>query len=235
MADVLLQVSLALLAAALAAGFAVHTYFRQREHELILSRYLEGSLDFLAAEVGNAYEIFSHNWARCLAIIKSYRDVEQQFDLGELSKDFLELKSGKHNIVAHHRLHTLTGTNDYWVAYQHAMAYFTSANSILVKEIPEAIRVKRTTDRMATSHAQIAEDAFRHAKQQMDDAQRLHVPLISEFQALSVALESERYRFKELNRFREKQEVKSSLERVRELVARIEAEGGAQQGAEPDA
>jgi hypothetical protein len=123
MDDVLLQTSLALFAASLTAWFAVLIYFRQREHELILSRYLEGSLDHLAAEVGIIYEAFSHNWARCLAIIKSYRDIEEQFDLEELSKGFVDLQAGKHNIVAHQRLFTLTGTNDYWVAYQLAMAH----------------------------------------------------------------------------------------------------------------
>lgn len=234
MADALLQSSLALFAAALAAWFAVLTYFRQREHELILSRYLEGGLDLLAAEVERVSETFSHNWARCLAILRSYRDLEDQFDIEELSKGFLELKSSKHNIVAHHRLYTLTGAREYWDFYQKAMAYYTTANSVLVKEIPEVIRVKLTSDRIDTPHAEIVNHGFEVAKEQ-DDGSHKYVQLVAELQILSAALESERYRFKNLNKFRNKTEVQESLQRIKSLLASLGDETDAQQGAPGDA
>lgn len=234
MANALLQSSLALFAAALAAWFAVLTYFRQREHELILSRYLEGGLDLLAAEVERVSETFSHNWARCLAILKSYRDLEDQFDIEELSKGFLELQSSKHNIVAHHRLYTLTGAGEYWDFYQKAMAYYTTANSVLVKEIPEVIRVKLTSDRIDTQHAEIVNHGFDVAKEQ-DDGSHKYVQLVAELQILSAALESERYRFKNLNNFRKKTEVQESLQRIKGLLASLGDETDAQQGAPGDA
>ncbi|MGH8580591.1 MAG: hypothetical protein ACREVK_10900 [Gammaproteobacteria bacterium] len=228
MAEVLLQSSLALLAAGLTAWFAVFTYFRQREHELILSRYLESGLDLLAAEVERVSETFSHNWARCLLILKSYRDLEDQYDVGELSKGFLELQSSKHNIVAHHRLYTLTGAREYWDFYQKAMAYYTSANSVLVKEIPEVIRVKLTSDRNDTPHADIMEHGFTVAKEQ-DDGSHKYVQLVAELQILSAALECERYRFKDLSKFRNKPEVQESLQRIKGLLASLEEETDAQQ------
>jgi hypothetical protein len=234
MADALLQTSLALFAAALTAWFAVLTYFRQREHELILSRYLEGGLDLLAAEVERVSETFSHNWARCLAILKSYRDLEDQFDVEELSKGFLELQSSKHNIVAHHRLYTLTGAREYWDFYQKAMAYYTTANSVLVKEISEVIRVKLTSDRIDTPHAKIVNHGFSVAKEQ-DEGSHKYVQLVAELQILSAALESERYLFKNLNKFRNKTEVQESLQRVKGLLASLGDETDAQQGAPGDA
>ena len=220
MADALLQFSLALLAAALAAWFAVLTYFRQREHELILSRYLDGGLDLLAAEVERVSETFSHNWARCRAILKSYGGLEDQFDVEEMSKGFLELQSSKHNIVAHHRLYTLTGAREYWDFYQKAMAYYTTANSVLVKEIPEIIRLKLTSDRIDRPHAEIVNHGFDVANEQADGSHK-YVPLVAELQILSAALESERYKFKNLNKFRNKTEVQESLKRIKGLLASL--------------
>lgn len=234
MTDALLQSSLVLLGAALAAWLAVLTYFRQREHELILSRYLEGGLDLLAGEVERVSETFSHNWARCLAILKSYRDLEEQFDVEELSKGFLELQSSKHNIVAHHRLYTLTGAREYWDLYQKVMAYYTTANSILVKEITEVIRVKLTSDCIVTPHAEIAKHGFDLAKEQ-DDGSHKYVQLVVELQNLSAALESERYRFKNLVKFREKTEVQESLRRIKDLLASLGDEIDAQKDAPGDA
>ena len=43
--------------------------------------------------------------------------------------------------------------------------------------------------------------------------------LIDEFQLLSTILESERYRFKNLKKFRNKQEVQESIERIKKLCA----------------
>ncbi len=224
---------MALLAAGLAAWFAIQTYYRQREYELILSRYLEGSLDLLAAELGNVSEIFSHNWARCLAIIKSYRDLEDGYDLNELNKGFMELQSSKHNTVAHQRLYFLTGTHDYWKFYQHALAYFTSANSVLEHEIPETIRVKLTTNKFKYPHSQFCEESFKHAKEQ-DDESHKYLCLIDEFVFLSKALESERYRFKTIEKFRNKPKVVESIKRIKKSLASLEENSSAQQGASAD-
>ena len=221
MQEIIIKICMALLAAGLTALFAVQTYYRQREYELILSRYLEGSIDLLAAELSHVSEVFSHNWARCLAIIKSFRDLEDDYELNELKKGFIELQSSIHNTVAHQRLYFLTGTHDYWKVYQLALAYFTCANSVLVHEIPETIRAKLTTTKLKHPHCQIVEECAKHAKEQ-DDESHKYLCLIDEFVILSNALESERYRFKTIKVFRNKPEVLESIERIKKLYAELE-------------
>ena len=218
MDTVLLQTSLALFAAALTGWFAVQRYYQQREYELILSRYLEGGLDLLAAEAERVTAAFHHNWARCLSVLGAYRDLESNFDLSEFDKGFVELQSSNLNIVAHYRLFTLVGTHEYWSVYQSAMAFFTSANVVLVKQIPDAIRIKLTTTRIEHSHAEVTEEGFKEAKLQEEKSQRF-VQLVAELQVLSAALESERFRFRELKKFQNKAEVKASVARLKKLFA----------------
>jgi hypothetical protein len=213
--DIILQASLALLAAALAGWFAVQTYYQQREYELIITRYLEGGIDLLAAEVEQVVAVFNHNWARCLSILGSYRDLEGDFDLAELDKGFVELQSSNLNVIGHHKLFTLVGTHEYWTVYQSAMAFFTSANAVLVKQIPDVIRMKLTTTRIAQPHAEVVEQGFQEAKQQQDQSHK-YAQLAAEFQILSATLESERVRFKKLKDFRKKAEVRESLARLKE-------------------
>ncbi|OYQ40116.1 hypothetical protein CHU94_12365 [Rhodoferax sp. TH121] len=151
-------------------------------------------------------------------MLASYRDLEGDFDPSEFEKGFVELQSSNLNIVAHHRLFTLVGTHEYWSVYQSAMAFFTSANAVLVKQIPDAIKIKLTTTRIEHAHTEVVEEGFKEAKLQQEKSQR-YVQLIAELQVLSAALESERFRFAELKSFRNKAEVKASIDRLKSLFA----------------
>jgi hypothetical protein len=82
-----------LVPVALGAWIGLRLYFRQKEYELIKQRYLEGAVDIVAAEVEQAFGTFSHNWARCLNIVKAFRDAQNDFDAKELEKGFLDLDS----------------------------------------------------------------------------------------------------------------------------------------------
>ena len=64
-----------LASSVLAPWIALCLYFRQKEYELVKQRYLEGAIDIVAAEVEQALGVVHHNWARCLNIVKAYRDL----------------------------------------------------------------------------------------------------------------------------------------------------------------
>jgi hypothetical protein len=213
----ILEISLAILAAALAAWLALITYFRQKEYELILERYLVGSIDLLASDLQGIAAVFAHNWTRCLAIIKSYRDTGDEFDIAELTTGFLDMNASNPNIVAHYRLHRLVGTMDYWNYYLAAIAFYATANSVLTKEIPETIRRRMTGSQISNAHAEIAEAAFRVASEQDADSHK-YIRLVSEFQDLATALEGEKFTFKKVRSFKSKDCVRQSIGRVEQTV-----------------
>ena len=221
----ILEISLTLLAVSLAALFALITFYRQKEYELVLKRYLEGSIDLLAADLQEIASVFAHNWARCLAVIKSYRDTGDDFDVAELNNGFLDMKASNPNIVAHYKLHRLTGTMDYWNYYQKAIAFYTTANSTLTKEIPETIRIRIVGDRIDNPHNEIAESAFEMAREKDEESYK-YVRLISEFQDLATALESETFTFKKMKKFKNKKDIKELISRVEQAVNELESGGG---------
>lgn len=219
----ILEISLTLLAISLTALFALITFYRQKEYELVLKRYLEGTLDLLAADLQQISAVFAHNWARTLAVIKSYRDTGDDFDVLEFSDGYLEMEASNPNIVAHYKLHRLTGTMDYWSYYQKAIAFYATANSILTKEIPETIKLRITGERINSPHREIAESAFEIAREKEEESHK-YIRLISELQDLATSLESETFTFKKIDKFKNNKNVKSLILSLEEAYKSLEQE-----------
>jgi len=123
----LIKGGITLAVALLGAWWALHLYFRQKEYELIKQRYLEGGVDIVAAEVEQASGVLHHNWARCLNIIKAYRDEKTDFDIQELEKGFQLLDSSKIHRIPHHRISNLTHVQGVMAAH----GEFLCNNSII--------------------------------------------------------------------------------------------------------
>ena len=213
-----------LVAVGLGSLIALKAFFRQKEYELTKQRYLEGGVDVVAVQIEQALGVVSHNWARCLAIAKSFRDAGSDFDIKELEKGFLEFDSSQFKQIAHHRIGSLVRSQVIWRVFQHAMAYATNANSRICKEIPEAIRLRMTTDRIAADHGEVAEQMF----QDLQGIQKEGYPfanLLREVHALGLLLEAERMSLKAVADFSNKQE-------VRELISRLEASFPEESGAD---
>jgi hypothetical protein len=209
----LLKGSFTLGAAALGAWIALNLYFRQKEYELIKQRYLDGAVDVVTAEVEQALGVVSHNWARCLNVVKSFRDSAANFDVAELQKGFLELDSSKFHRVPHHRIGSLVGSQVFWQVYQLAMAYAANSNTVIVKEIPEAIRLKLTTNQIQADFKSMADEMARELRR-IDDESHKFALLVRELHALGLMLEVERFRFKGLAQFKDRDSVKQLVSRL---------------------
>lgn len=136
-------------AACVAAWLGVKVFLRQKEYDLVKQRYLEGGIDVVAAHQEEALGIFHHNWARCLQLVKMFRDAQESFDLDQLQQGFLELDSSKFHAIPHHRLQILVRTQVFWEVYQMALAFAVNANAKVTEKNPETIRLKITTDKLS--------------------------------------------------------------------------------------
>lgn len=138
----LLKALLTLLVGLTIARVGLWIYFRQKEYELVKQRYLEQSIDVVAAELESAMGAFSHNWGRCLQLLKEYRDIEAHFDLDKLSSGFLAFESTGFQRIAHYRLRSLVQSDVIWKVYQLALAFAASANAKAASEIPATIKAR---------------------------------------------------------------------------------------------
>jgi hypothetical protein len=201
---------------------ALRSYFRQKEYELVKERYLEGAIDILASEVELALEISSHNWARCLEVLKIFRDEKELFDQRELTQGFLEYNISFHRI-AHHRVGELVGSSHVWTIYQRALAFVTTKNSIMTKEIPELIRLKLSNQMQMAEIGEIVDKTHKKLCEINDESHRFAY-LTSFFHGLGRILERERLTFDHIDRFKERAEVK---ELVKGLIREFESKATA--------
>ncbi len=212
----LIKGAFTLAAVGIGALIALRVYFRQKEYELLKQRYLEGGVDVVAAQLETSFGVVSHNVARCLEICKSFRDTGANFDLAELSRGYLVLDASKFHEVAHHRIGKLVGSQVVWERFQLALAYASSTNAVITREIPEAIRMRLTTTAMAISHAQmggkmVADLQLRH------EAGFKFAVLQKALQAIGNILEAERLSHNAISTFHGRKE-------VRDIVGQLRAE-----------
>lgn len=203
-----------LLAVALGSMVALSAYFRQKEYELTKQRYLEQGVDVVAAELEKVFGVLSHNYARCLQVCKSYRDVEDKFDLKELERGFLPFDGSKFHQIANHRISSLIGSDVVWENFQSAMAYAVSANAMMVAEIPEAIRILSSEPIETRDRAQDFEQMITDMRTRHDGGFKYAV-LVRELHALSLLLEGSKLSLKAVARFHDRQEAKDVVSRLK--------------------
>lgn len=201
-------------AAGLGIWIALRLYFRQKEYELIKQRYLEGAVDIVAAEVEQSLGVVQHNWARCLNIVKVFRDEKRDFDIHELEKGFQELDSSKLHRVPQHRIGNLTQSQLIWQVYQLAIAFSANSNTVITKEIPDTIKLKLTSDRIVEETKEIVDSLFKTLKE-IDAESHKYACLTRELHALGHMLETERLSFKGIVKLAERVEVKNLLARLK--------------------
>lgn len=205
-------------AACLGAWLGVKVFLRQKEYDLVKQRYLEGGIDVVAAHQEEALGIFHHNWARCLQLVKMFRDAQESFELDQLKEGFLELDSSKFHAIPHHRLQILVRAQVFWEVYQLALAFAANANAKITKEIPETIRLKLTTNKLNADIKHIADESFKYLKELEEQSHKFSI-LTRELEALAGLLQTENLTFKNVLKFNEKPEVKASVERLKKEFA----------------
>ena len=201
----------------LLAYFGLRLYFRQKEYEIVKQRYLEQSLDIICGELESISSVFNHNWARCLELLKEYRDSPQIFETAKLGRGFLAMNGTQFNRVAHHRLQVLTGSQIFWQIYQLALSQHLGLNSVVVNELPHAIKAQIEGNTNATSDQLV--DSAMIELEPMPQASDHFAPLHQAIVQLSRLLECEQLSFDKVATFAKKPAVMRIVKDISEHYA----------------
>lgn len=116
-----------LLAAYIAYKGGLETYFRKREHEQIIRRYLDEGVDRVLAGVNEASRVFLNNYLTAwLAVDKLQQNIESDFTLGfqQFQRHYLEL-------TPHNKITRLTGDIIFWQVIQHFFGFVDAEHDFL--------------------------------------------------------------------------------------------------------
>lgn len=206
-----------LVAAFLAYLLGQRTYRRQKEYELVRSRYLDGGVDRFAANVEYALGAIRHNWARTLQILKLFRDVhlKEASDLAERSS-FRQIEPEKIDLVAGYRVQVLTRDPVYGRAHGLLFALVNEAENFFINEVGALIRLAAKGEISVLKEPEILEHALAEAARYQAGSDRYYT-LLYRLQDLGRLLERRHLTLREIDKFGEVREVKMIGSKLLEL------------------
>jgi hypothetical protein len=210
-----------LLATWAAYWFGLRAYFLQREHELVRSRYLEGTIDLLSQQVEEALAIFQHNWALALHDLKLVRDLGDQLDHTWDSPSFTHLRPELFQVAPQIRLGALIGDRVFWEATQSLFAFVTTQNAYFERDLGAGLRLVR--EKKITGAA-LWERMAGHTAHLQDESHRFYEVLHC-LQTLAAFIESSRLRFGDVGGLQHRQEVRDVVRRLRKTFP-VQASNG---------
>jgi len=205
----------AVLAAYIAASFALSHYFRQKEYEIVKQRYLENGIDKIVSGLEINFNNLRHNWARSLFLVQQFRDYGEHFDITELDKGFLEIYPADFERVANHRIEYLTKSEVIWLAFQLSLVFAKKSNDVITKELPKVMEIKNDIEEEEERRA-VAVSMYGELTKINDNIEKYEL-VIDKLMVISSALEREKLGFDNISRF-------SRLYVVREALEYIEKE-----------
>ncbi len=201
------QASVTIIGVLLTALLAYRVYHAQKEYELLVSRYLDEGLDPIAAELQSAIEAVNHNWARCVNILREYRDLGGKFDEEQLNIGFIERPAGKLQHIANFRVYKIVGNTDFWVLYQLAISDLDTAMNRLSREYPNAVRLVIGKNLDDEARKKATEYVLQESRRRHDSIQKW-ANLLAELHGLRDFLEGKRLTHSYLRRVNKKKEIK---------------------------
>ncbi len=200
-------------AAYVAYQFGSHAYFRQKEFELVRSRYLEQGIDRVAAQAEEALSIATHNFQHAFKVLRVFRDVGPDRAV-EMCKGFKGLEAGSLEIVAVHRLNELVQDGIFWDVRQLLYSAVQESHALAADDMCEAMRAAMKADRLKVSTADFVKAYEQNLMKGYYRCNRF-VLLVSALHEIASALQAERLALQSVKEFSRKAVVIREINRLK--------------------
>ena len=160
----------------------------------------------------NSLNTFHHNWARCLELLKSFRDVDT-IKPEELDVGFLQLPADRFALTANYRVNQIIDSPVVWQAFQLLISFAQGACSVVRYEIPAALKLKLTTNQIPASRQEVVDEAIEVLEDLDTQSHRFHL-FIGQLQDISILLEEQKFALKDIRALRKHPVVISALEKL---------------------
>lgn len=215
------KVLLPILVPVLIAVLAYVNYLKQKEHELVRMRYLDGGLDLLIGGLEEVLSVFRHNWGHSLSLLKQFRDIGGCFD-EEVFSQFREIDHSRMSITAVHRLRLLISNNCAWGGIQAAFCFVERANSFFRHDLAVACRtISEGETSLKVSVAEMV-DEYVSQLEALEQKSHVHYQFLTNLLELATVLERTKFTFKSIAQFHNRIDVQASISAIRSYVAQEE-------------
>jgi hypothetical protein len=197
----LIQGGSTIIAALIAVGAGIWGFFRQKEYELVQKRYLEEGVDVIVATAVNALNTYHHNWARCLEMLKAFRDNDAMKPEELDTAGFLHLPTDRFALTANYRMNQIVDSGVIWQVFQLVISFAQYGCSVTRDEIPVALKLKLTTDKVMASRKEMVDEAMKLVEELDKKSHRFHF-FIGKLQDIAMLLEEQQFALKDIRKLR---------------------------------
>jgi len=215
-----------LLAAIVAYKFGLRTYFRKREHELILKRYLAEGIDLISKRVTDAEQAFFYNYNKAYEIVEQLSDFKKIDTTGK----FLTIQAYL-GLMPLHKLRYLLGDDILATSIQELLVFVNSKGAYLNEYFyQQALKIERTLQdhQNLETLERLTVDLTMVLKRQIDEAYAIWVKYTfvqTKLHHIASILEKETtLTWADLSNFRDRKEIKQIVEIVRKKSAEVKEE-----------
>ena len=215
--DQVATITAALAAAIAAPSVGLCVYFRQKQYELVRTRYLDNGMDVIAAHVEYALGIFRHNWARSLNVLKHFRDMGSDMPKDLYRSGFLDLDPTSFRTVHGFLLRELTGENIFHTILQLLFSFVHNANTLFIYDLCSTVRasVEGGTEHQINSSRKEIFQSYLHKLDELNtNCEKFYVFQMS-LNNISGALARQRFLFRNVEKLRKHPAVKSAVEMLK--------------------
>jgi hypothetical protein len=201
-------------AALLAYWLGSRSYFKQKEFELVRSRYLEGGLDRVSARAEESLSIVTHNFQHAIKVLRVLRDIGPA-PAAQMCEGFKGLESRELELVAVIRLQELVQGEIFWDVRQLLYSAVQEYHTLLVddmcgtiKTVAEGAELKVTKEELLKVYEEKVVKGYLNAN-------RFSL-LLSCLHEVASAFQAQRLTLKSVREFHKQSAVSDAAKKLRE-------------------
>jgi len=206
------------LVAGLAYWFGLRTFFKQREHEQIMKRYLDEGVDRISGAVAEVFRVYFENHFTALRLVTQLKDLDEI----EPSVKFHRLDLRNFEPAAYYKLIHLIGDPIVGFLADAMLSFVHSHSAFIEMEMRSVItRIhKKGIDEKVRKRALIPYE--KDLKKNFVEFTRF-ADLMDELQMIAAILEKETtLTWADLGEFKNRIEIKESVKRMKQKYAEIQ-------------
>ena len=186
-------------------------YFRQKEFELVRDRYLNDGLDQLVTRSDYALQVFNHNWAHSLNVIKTLRGLKRNANIEVFLKDLIAPDAKMLELSVNRKVRDLLQSQITYDVHQ-LLAVFTHNSFLKMRDdLGNAIRlyIENNADFQGKLSPEAIEKNYLPVLLDLNAKSNTYFFFVKQTQELANLLQKEKLGFRAVSSFGQKPEVRS--------------------------
>lgn len=194
-------------------------YFKRKEHDEIIKRYLESSIDLIASNVDETLSIFRDNWAHSLRLLKEFRETSKMklpMRKESYKERFSNYKPSSFSIAPFYRINLILDDKIIWESCQDLYAFVDNTYNFFENDLRLAIEAHQSDnveiddiDRFCDEYGKIIIDYNEKSK-------RYYI-IIEVLRRISFYFETNSIGYMQLKKLKNSVKIKDSLKILKDI------------------